>query len=169
MFWYYIRRVARVGNHVVVRALGSTCSRIMFYAVSPGRAVVGHHPLDGDRGGHRGRAEEVVAATLAVRVVVVARRAPGLHRVADVGERVVLGEDAQDGAARSPRCDEGGGHSGDAAFHCEAFVLEDKAIPGTWAAAEPSNPGTTIAVQVMCASVQASNTHARHREDNCTL
>ena len=87
--------------------------------------MVGHHTLDGHGGGHRGRAEEVVAAALAVRVVVLARRAPGLHRVADVGQRVVLGEDAQDGPARAPGGDEGGGHSGDAAFDGEAFVFQD--------------------------------------------
>ena len=84
-----------------------------------------HHALDGDGGGHRGRAEEVVAAAVPVGMVVLTGSASGLDRVADVGQRIVLGEHAQDGAPRPPGCDESGGHARDAALDGEAFFFED--------------------------------------------
>ncbi len=91
----------------------------------PGKAVLLHRALEGDGGAHRPGAEQVVAAPLAGGHPVLAGLPSRDRSVTHAGQRVVLGQDADDGTAATEGGDEGRGHVGHAALHGEALVLQN--------------------------------------------
>src|SRR5581483_1303375 len=84
--------------------------------------------LGGEPGERAGRAEHGVAAAVAV-AARDERVLGGLRLLREAGQRVVLGEDADDRAALTPLGDEGGRHVRDAALDAEAVPLEQVGQP----------------------------------------
>ena len=83
-----------------------------------------HGPLERNGRADGTGAEQVMAAALARKDPVVTEQPFRGDRVADPGQRVVLGEDPDDRAARAELRHEGGRHPGAVPLEREAFLLE---------------------------------------------